>query len=129
MRSIPSFSTMILLAGALLSGSAFAGDAAPTKVRMTVDKKFMPAVVTIKAGDTVEWFGEDPMHQHSITTDPSQVEDRKLVQIPRGAKPFNSGTIDPGKSFRYRFTVPGTYKYVCPPHEQSNMVGEVVVTP
>ncbi len=99
------------------------------KVHMTLNKKFVPASVTIKAGEWVEWVADDPMHQHSITTDASQVENRKLVQIPAGAKPFNSGLIEPGKSYRVRFTVPGTYKYVCPPHEHSNMVGEIVVTP
>jgi plastocyanin len=113
----------------LLAAASMAGDASVVKVRMTVNKKFVPATVTIKVGDSVEWIAEDPFHQHSITTDAQQAEDRKLVQIPPGAKPFNSGLIEPGRSFRYRFTVPGTYKYVCPPHEQSNMVGTILVTP
>ena len=123
------YSLAIAIVPMLLATSAIAGEAAVVKIRMTLNKKFIPATVTIKVGDSVEWIADDPLHQHSITTDPSQVEDRKLVQIPPGAKPFNSGLIDPGKSFRYRFTIPGTYKYVCPPHEQSNMVGAIVVTP
>ncbi len=112
-----------------LLAPAFGGNDPVAKVRMTLDKKFLPATVTIKAGEWVEWVAEDPLHQHSITTDPSQVENRRLVQIPPGAKPFTSPLLDPGKTYRVRFTVPGTYKYVCPPHEHSNMVGEVIVTP
>jgi plastocyanin len=119
----------VSLVWTLLAAPSMAGDASVVKVRMTVNKKFVPATVTIKVGDSVEWIADDPFHQHSVTTDASQVEDRKLVQIPLGAKPFNSGLIEPGKSFRYRFTVTGTYKYVCSPHEQSNMVGTIVVTP
>jgi plastocyanin len=96
---------------------------------MTADKKFLPAKVTIRAGQTVEWISEDPGNQHYISTDPGQVKDRSLVQVPKDAKPFTSPSIDPGKRFRYRFTVPGTYKYVCPPHEENNMIGEIVVNP
>lgn len=107
--------------------SAGSEDEPAATVRMTVDKKFLPAKVTIRAGRTVEWISEDPKNQHYITTDPRQVKDRSLVQVPKDAKPFTSPVIDPGKRFRCRFTVPGTYKYVCPPHEENNMVGEVVV--
>ncbi len=119
---------VFFLLNAVLATAMFAGEPV-TKVHMTLNKKFVPASVTIRVGEWVEWVADDPMHQHSITTDPSQVENRKLVQIPAGAKTFNSGLIEPGRSYRVRFTVPGTYKYVCPPHEHSNMVGEVVVTP
>lgn len=104
-------------------------DEPATTVRMTVDKKFLPAKVTINAGQTVEWISEDLKNQHYITTDPHLVKDRSLVQVPKDAKPFTSPGIDPGKRFRYRFTVPGTYKYACPPHEENKMVGEVVVNP
>jgi plastocyanin len=118
----------LLIVATPLAQSATAGDEPGATVRMTVDKKFLPAKVTIRVGQTVEWIADDPGHQHSITTDPSKVKDHSLAQVPRGAKPFTFRLIDPGKSFRYRFTVPGTYKYVCPPHEEANMVGEVVVT-
>ena len=112
-----------------LAAPSMAGDASVAKIHMTANKKFVPATVTIKVGDAVEWIADDPFHQHVVTTDALQVEDRKLVQTPSGAKPFTSGLIEPGGSFRYRFTIPGTYKYVCPPHEQSNMMGTIIVTP
>jgi plastocyanin len=113
----------------LVLSSAALGEGNTVVVHMTVQKKFDPAKITIKAGDTVKWVADDPLHEHNISTDPRQVENRRLVLIPKGAKPFTSPLLSEGQSFQYRFTVPGLYKYVCPPHEQSNMAGEIVVTP
>ena len=120
---------MVVLAWTALASLVVAQDKPAAVVHMTMAKKFVPDKVTIKAGETVEWVADDPYHEHSLTTDPSKVEDRRLVESPKGAKTFYSGLMEQGKSFRYRFMVPGTYRYVCPPHEQNKMFGEVVVTP
>lgn len=92
-------------------------------------KKFVPEQITIRAGDTVEWVNEPNGRKHQVTTDPQQAMDAGNVSIPRNAKPFDSGTVKAGESYRYRFTVPGTYRYTCPPHEMSGMTGTVVVEP
>jgi plastocyanin len=92
-------------------------------------KKFVPPQVTIKSGDTVEWVNEPDGRKHQVTTDPQQAMDAGNVSIPKDAKPFDSGTVKAGESYRYRFTVPGTYRYSCPPHEMSGMMGTVVVVP
>ena len=68
--------SMVLAVGLLLGWTARAlaspaEDMKAVTVRMTADKKFVPAKVTIKVGQTVEWIVADPSHQHSITTDPS----------------------------------------------------------
>jgi plastocyanin len=34
---------------------------------------------------------------------------------------------NPGNTYQHTFTVPGTYRYFCQPHESNGMVGEVVV--
>ena len=47
--------------------------------------------------------------------------------VPVGAEPFDSGNIDAGGSYSYTFNVPGTYQYVCLPHELAGMIGVVVV--
>ena len=47
--------------------------------------------------------------------------------MPKGAVAFDSGFIPPGGDYRYTFTVPGTYKYFCLPHEKAGMVGVIVV--
>ena len=130
MRRVPHVLTAVVLVMVAARAMPVAAQDKPAAVvHMTMAKKFVPDKVTIKAGETVEWVADDPFHEHSLTTDPAKVEDRALVQTPKGARTFDSGSLQQGRTFRYKFTVAGTYRYVCPPHEQNKMVGEVVVTP
>jgi len=66
--------------------------------------------ITIAAGTTIEWTNADPL-PHSVTA-----VDRS----------FNSGLIQPGKTYRHTFTRAGTYNFYCMPHPF--MKGVVVVT-
>lgn len=106
------------------------GKSSPTIVRMTDQMKFIPNKLTIHVGESVQWMndGESDGASHSVTTNSDRVMDPKHVSIPEGAKPFDSGIINPGKSFTYTFTVPGVYKYACAPHEGA-MQGEIMVEP
>jgi plastocyanin len=36
--------------------------------------------------------------------------------------------MKPGMTFDYTFTVPGTYKYLCLPHEKDGMIGYIMVS-
>jgi plastocyanin len=106
-----------------------AGKEAPAVVvRMTDNLKFVPAKVTIEAGQTVEWENTSLL-VHTVTANPALVSNAQDVSLPAGAKPFDSGRVFPEKTFTHTFTVPGTYKYCCVPHEENGMIGEVVVTP
>jgi plastocyanin len=106
------------------------GDESPPAaiVHMTAANKFDPAKVTIKAGEVVRWVNDAGGPSHTVTTDPSMVQNEDDVAIPDGAQPFSSGVIGPGKFFQHKFEVPGTYRYACAPHEGSKMFGEIVVT-
>ncbi|HXW61037.1 MAG TPA: plastocyanin/azurin family copper-binding protein [Candidatus Acidoferrales bacterium] len=99
-------------------------------IRMTDALKFVPDQVTIRVGQTVKWINEadEGGAPHTVTTDPEKVADPKHVSIPEGAKPFDSGSINPGKSYMHTFKVPGVYKYACAPHE-GMMRGEITVEP
>jgi plastocyanin len=97
-------------------------------VKMTEEHKFMPEKLTIKVGQTVEWVNEDKAMPHEVTTDPNVASDPSNVSVPEGAQVFDSHLIVSGKSFRRQFTVPGLYRYACPPHENDGMLGEVTVT-
>ncbi|HET7749305.1 MAG TPA: plastocyanin/azurin family copper-binding protein [Terriglobales bacterium] len=97
-------------------------------VRMNAANKFDPEKVTIKAGEAVRWVNENAGPSHTVTTDPSMVQNENDVESPDGAKPFSSGVIKPGKFYQHTFDVPGTYRYACAPHEGSKMLGVVVVT-
>ena len=107
--------------------------AAPQKsnavvVKMTPERKFEPEKITIRVGQTVEWVNDDKEMPHEVTTDPNIASDPSDVSIPEGAAPFDSRLITGGKSFRHQFTVPGLYRYACPPHENDGMIGEVTAS-
>ncbi len=88
--------------------------------------KFLPEKVSIKAGQTVEWIN-NAATLHSVDADPSMVQNAKDVVLPAGAKPFDSGFMQPSAKYDYTFTTPGVYKYTCVPHEADGMKGEVDV--
>jgi plastocyanin len=97
-------------------------------VKMTTEHTFVPEKITIKVGQTVEWVNDDKAMPHEVTTDPDIAVDPSHVSMPEGVAPFDSHLITSGKSFRHKFTVPGLYRYTCPPHENDGMLGEVTVT-
>lgn len=74
------------------------------------DKYFNPSRVTLNVGDTVEYVNEDTT-PHTFTTI-------------RGKAPvsFDSGPVEPGKSFRYTFRTPGDYNIYCTLHPHKGVV-------
>jgi plastocyanin len=95
-------------------------------VQMNDQLRFTPTEITIKAGDTVEWrnIGLIP---HTVTADPKRAPSSRNIELPDGAEAFDSGWVTSGQSFRYTFSEPGVYRYVCLPHEQARMAGIVIV--
>jgi plastocyanin len=89
---------------------------------------FKPATVTIKSGQTVRWNNK-AMIWHTVTADPAAAKEPGHVALPAGAEPFDSGKVKSGNSYWHTFSVPGTYRYICKPHESSGMLGTVVVEP
>ena len=73
------------------------------------DKKYAPASLTIKAGDTVVWTNNDE-HDHTVVA-----ED----------KSFKSGNIGAGDSFRHQFESKGKFSYSCSYHPR--MKGTITV--
>lgn len=71
---------------------------------------FGPQIVTVKPGVTVHWTNRDS-EAHTVTSD---------------AGAFNSSVLQPGASFSFTFTKPGTYSYHCSIHPF--MTGKVVVS-
>src|SRR5215469_1846674 len=83
---------------------------------------FNPASVTIHVGDTVQWMWgssgyNSPMHSSTSGT----------PGAPNGH--WDSGLLDPGSVFTYRFNTAGTFHYYCTRHGQCcGMTGVVTVT-
>jgi plastocyanin len=71
---------------------------------------FTPAAVTVREGTTVTWTNTDE-EPHTVTAT---------------GGPFRSGALGAGGTYRYTFTKPGRYPYLCTIHPF--MRGTVVVT-
>lgn len=97
------------------------------EVGMTNRLEFSPDTVRIAVGETVRWTNTSAL-LHTVTADPEKAADPASVSLPAGADAFDSGNMEPEDTFEYTFTVPGTYKYFCIPHEAASMVGWIIVT-
>ena len=122
--------TRACLAMALLATSAGGVVMASTDVAAVVDLnnrlKFVPREIRVKVGDTVKWRNIQT-YPHTVTADPNRAARKANIELPDGVQPFDSGRMEAGATFRYTFTSPGTYRYVCLPHESAGMLGTVVV--
>jgi len=98
------------------------------EVGMTNDLAFQPRTVQIRVGETVTWRNTSAL-VHTVTADPALAQRADDVELPQGAQRFNSGSIAPGQSYSHTFSVPGTYRYFCIPHELQGMTGTVEVLP
>lgn len=99
----------------------------PLEIKM-YDKApfYAPEKVSIKTGDSVRWVNAGET-VHSVSTAAANAQNRKDAVMPKGAVSFDSGFIPPGGDYSYTFTVPGTYRYFCLPHEKAGMVGVIIV--
>ncbi|MUV61306.1 plastocyanin/azurin family copper-binding protein [Halobacterium sp. CBA1126] len=77
---------------------------------------FDPEQLTIAPGTTVRFVWLSATHNVAVTSQPSDADWGGHDTIE-----------DRGFSFEYTFEVPGTYEYVCTPHQAQGMTGEIVV--
>ncbi len=99
----------------------------PVVINMADKQPFYaPEKATIRVGDTVKWVNNGET-VHSVSTSAANAQNPKDTSMPKGATAFDSGFIPPGGDYSYTFTVPGTYRYFCLPHEKAGMVGMIVV--
>lgn len=83
-----------------------------TQQTITIDNlAYSPQALSVPVGTQVVWSNNDST-PHTVTS-------------PNGT-PLNSGTLSPGRNYRYTFTQPGTYTYTCTIHP--SMTGTITVT-
>ena len=115
------------------AAAASSSTAAQAKPAVVVDMTgsllvFEPAVIEIKAGQTVVWKNSS-REVHTVTADPSQATNPQDVELPEGAQRFDSGFLNPTHNYEHTFRTPGTYRYVCTLHEVQRMIGQIIVKP
>lgn len=100
----------------LPTGTGGGGGPGQTASVTIQDYAFTPALITIRAGTTVNWTNDGPS-SHSATADSTGGFDSGAI-----AAPMNNGN---GGLFQMHFTTPGTYTYHCMFHAQ--MHGTITV--
>lgn len=102
-------------------------------VTMPNSHTFDPKSVTIEPGETVTWTNESDI-EHTVTAYEDEIPDRAAYfasggfESERAARNrVKEGLIAPGENYEHTFDQPGTYGYLCIPHESSGMVGTVRV--
>ena len=95
-------------------------------MNMTSTNRFQPPLLTVARGSTVTWVNASPV-PHTVPDDPTRVSKAADVATPAGAQPFDSGTLSPGQSYSYTFSLRGTYQYTCLPHETVGKDGTIIV--
>lgn len=99
------------------------------EVAMTNQLRFSPQTLNISVGDTVTFRNTSSNGiVHTATCDPEKASNATNVSLPQGAAVWDSGALAPGGTFSHTFTVAGQYRYVCQPHETSNMLGTINVS-
>jgi plastocyanin len=85
--------------------------AAAETVEVTIQNfRFVPARVSIRAGDTVRWSNQEKRASHSVLFTAEALESERLF---------------PDESWSRRFERPGSHAYRCGPHPEMEGVVEV----
>ena len=94
-----------------------------------LNSAYLPAQLTITAGTTVTWINKDSIG-HTVTEgNPSSPKQPALRAFDSSGQ-AGSGQVSllqPGQSWSYTFTTPGTYNYYCIVHPY--MTGQITVLP
>lgn len=124
-RAQVSFIISLLLASiaTLGVGSAGAEDENKThnvdivlgSVKVDNGRFYSPPIVKINLGNSISWMNLDK-DPHTVTDGTAQGEWGKV---------FDSGLMRQGKEFKFKFTKPGEYPYLCALHPW--MLGKVIV--
>jgi len=96
------------------AGTPAGGAAKPVAAGANVEMKniqFVPASITVKAGQTIHWKNNDGV-AHTVTA--------------TGGAKFDSGTVNAGGTYKFTPTTAGTIQYRCTIHP--NQKGTITVS-
>jgi plastocyanin len=86
--------------------------------------EFQPKTLNVKKGDVVRWTMADGVVMHNVSF--TQADGNPAGYAAPADSPF---LTQQGQTFEYKVDLaPGTYNYVCVPHEMTGMVGSITVS-
>ena len=98
---------------------------------------FLPDSHEVAVGETIVW-GNNGSRKHTVTAYESAIPDEAAFFASGGFetttaareawKEAGAGNIAPGETFTHTFETPGSYGYLCIPHQPKGMVGVVEVS-
>jgi len=125
----PSVSTVNATSQTETSNST-AESAVPSNSTVVMIENFayIPANLTVNVGTTVTWVNKDTVG-HTVTEgDPNSPKQPALRAFDSSNQVSGNVTLlQPGQSWSYTFTTPGTYEYYCIVHPY--MTGQITVLP
>merc|ERR1719453_612886 len=83
---------------------------------------FVPATLTVKAGETVE-FVNNIGFPHNVVFDEDNIPEGVNAEALSHEDYLNA----PGETVSTKFDKPGTYGYFCEPHRGAGMMGKIIV--
>ena len=97
-------------------------------------KEYTIKEVSDPAGDKPYYFAPDtlviqPVDTVSFVNAQKDMHDVMFIEVPKGVDEMIMSPMHEkeGDKFSYKFTVPGTYKFHCHPHEALGMKGTLIV--
>jgi plastocyanin len=86
--------------------------------------EFQPKTLNVKKGDVIRWVMADGTVMHNVSF--SQADSNPGGFTPPADSPF---LTQQGQNYELKIDfAPGTYNYVCVPHEMMGMVGSITVS-
>jgi plastocyanin len=86
--------------------------------------EFQPKTINVKKGDVIRWTMADGVVMHNVSF--TQADSNPAGFTPPADSPF---LTQQGQTFELKIDMaPGTYNYVCVPHEAMGMVGSITVS-
>lgn len=112
-----------LLAAAALLALLAGGCGAANSTTVTISGNQLDhQTLNVSVGTTVTWVNEDQT-VNTVTSDGVNTDTSLLTKARPGK--FNSGPLNPGQSFSFTFSTPGTYQYSSIVH--GYIMGTVIV--
>jgi plastocyanin len=86
--------------------------------------EFQPKTLNVKKGDVIRWTMADGVVMHNVSF--TQADANPAGFTAPADSPF---LTQQGQTFEYKVDLaPGTYNYVCVPHEMMGMTGSITVS-